>query len=98
MNGSFDMCIDLQTVVQISEKLKQIGSQLSDATKKMVDALQDSQGFLAGKQYEKARSLTLKTVETSTVTATNINNALRYLSDLEEHVNNYSTCKYMGGH
>ena len=97
MNSGYDMCVDYQTLEELRMRLKRIGSELTEATKQMVEALQVSQDFLAGRQFEEARVLTLQTVEVTTVTSNNIENAIRYLDNLMAHVSDYESSKYTGG-
>ena len=97
MNSGYDMYVDDQTLEQLKLTLKRISSELAEATRKMLDALQVSQDFLSGNQFEKATALTLQTVETASLTLQNIDNAITYLQGLGDHLNDYTACKYTGG-
>lgn len=97
MRSIYDMCVNYQTLEEIVDKLTNIDTDLSEATRKMSNALQESQGFLAGQQFEKARSITIRTVEIAANTSVNINHAISFIKHLEEFTTNYSACRYKGG-
>lgn len=93
-NDGFDICTDYDAMYSMADKLKAIGTDLSESTRKMLLALQASQGFLSGKQYEKARMTTLNCIEVTGVTVNNIQNAITFLSNLMNTIDDYSRCKY----
>ena len=97
MDYTYDMCVDNPTLETIMDKLSRINTGLSDATKKMVDALQESQNFLAGQQFEKARELTVRTVDIASNVSVNINHAVSFLRKMEDHTIQYISCQYKGG-
>ncbi len=97
MGSIYDMCVDCQTLETMMDKLTKIDTELSEATKKMATALQESQNFLAGNQFEKARSLTVRTVEIASNISGNINHASSFLKQLNEYTIQYSSCQYKGG-
>ena len=97
MGSIYDMCVDNETLGTMMDKLTKIDTELSEATRKMANALQESQNFLAGNQFEKARSLTVRTVEIASNTSGNINNAINFLKQLREYIICYSSCQYKGG-
>ena len=94
MASQYDMCIDLDALHAIEDKLQHIGANLNDATEQMILALQTSQDFLAGQQYEKAQKTTLSCIDITAKTTNNIRNALTYLAQLEEKLETYNRCKY----
>lgn len=97
IGSTFDMCVDNPTLETLMDKLMIIDTELSDATKKMTDALQESQNFLAGQQYEKARTITIQTVKIAANTSRNINHAITFLKQLKEYTSDYASCQYKGG-
>lgn len=94
MELQYDMCTDLESLHAIEEKLRSIGTSLNDATEQMILALQTSQDFLAGRQYEQAQKTTLSCIDITAKTTNNIRNALAYLAQLEEKLEAYNQCKY----
>ena len=94
MDLQYDMCVDLDALQSIEEKLKRIGTSINDATEQMILALQTSQDFLAGQQYEKAQKTTLSCIDIAAQTTNNIRNAVAYLVQLEELLDAYNRCKY----
>ena len=97
MGSIYDMCVDCQTLETMMDKLTKIDTELSEATKKMATALQESQNFLAGNQFEKARSLTVRTVEIASNISGDINHASSFLKQLNEYTIQYTSCQYKGG-
>jgi hypothetical protein len=92
----YDMDINYDTLCSIEEKLEKIKLNLNDSTQKMSDAIQRSQDFLAGMQYEKARSITARSVELTKRTHVNISNAQKYIGDLRLIMEEYGRCGYPG--
>ena len=74
--------------------MRRIGVNLSESTERMLLALQSSQGFLAGKQFEKAQKTTMSCIDITAKTNNNIRNLLAYISQLKELVNTYDKCRY----
>lgn len=97
MESKYDVCVDFDTLCAIEDKLKRIGRNLSDATEKMLLALQTSQGFLAGNQFEKAQKTTMGCVDITAKSNNNIRNALTYIDQLKELIMVYNTCRYEEG-
>ena len=97
MESTYDMCVESQSLEIMMDKLNKIDTELSEATRKMADALQKSQDFLAGLQFEKARALTVRTVEVASNTSVNINHAIAFLQELKEYTSQYASCRYEGG-
>ncbi len=94
MISKYDMNVDFDALCAIEENLQRIGTNLSESTERMLLALQSSQGFLAGKQYEKAQKTTMSCIDISTKTCNNITNALTYIAELREALEAYNKCKY----
>lgn len=97
MAGQYDMFVDFETLCSIEDKLKMIGYNLSQSTEQMVTALQYSQEFLSGNQFEKAKQTTLNCIEITGKTGNNITNAIAYICRLKEIVDQYSICEYNNG-
>ena len=97
MENEFDMCVDFNSLCDIEEKLKNIGSNLTGATEQMLLAIQESQGFLEGQQFEKAQKTTMSCINVTAKTNNNIRNALRYIEQLKSQIDAYNKCKYEEG-
>ncbi len=94
--AGYDMDVSYDTLCSIEEKLEKIQFDLDNSTQKMSDAIQRSQDFLAGNQYEKAKSITANSIELTRRTHDNIGNAKKYLSDLRMIMEEYGRCGYPG--
>ena len=94
MNSKYDMCVDLEALCAIEDNLRRIGVNLSESTERMLLALQSSQGFLAGKQFEKAQKTTMSCIDITAKTNNNIRNLLAYISQLKELVDSYDKSRY----
>ena len=94
MSSKYDMCVDLEALWAIEDNLRRIGVNLSESTERMLLALQSSQGFLAGKQFEKAQKTTMSCIDITAKTNNNIRNLLAYISQLKELVNTYDKSRY----
>lgn len=90
----YDMCVDYDTLCTIEDKLQKIEYDLTNSTQKMVEAIQKSQDFLAGNQFEKAKNTTMSCVEISRKTETNIGYAKKYIGDLRMALEEYGRCGY----
>lgn len=90
------MCVDYDTLCSIEDKLQKIEFDLNNSTQKMVDAIQRSQDFLAGNQFEKAKNTTMSCVELSRKTEINIDYAKKYIGDLRMALEEYGRCGYSG--
>ena len=97
MDSQYDVCVDYDALCVIEEKLKRIGLNLTDATEKMLFALQTSQGFLAGRQFVKAQKTTMGCIDITAKTNNNIRNTLEYIDQLKELLMQYNGCKYEEG-
>lgn len=96
MSAVYDMSVDYDTLCKIEDKLQKIEYDLNGSTEKMVAAIQISQDFLAGNQFEKAKSTTMSCVELTGKTGTNIKYARDYISKLRTALEEYSRCGYTG--
>lgn len=88
------MCVDYDTLCTIENKLQKIEFDLTNSTQKMVEAIQRSQDFLNGNQFEKAKNTTMNCVEVSKKTETNIKYAKKYIGDLRMALEEYGRCVY----
>jgi hypothetical protein len=62
----------------------------------MKRAIQNSQEFLAGYQFEKAKRTTMDCVNLTGITSSNILNAMEYLEKLKGILEEYGRCAYSG--
>ncbi len=92
--ADYDMCVDYDTLCVIEDKLQKIEYDLTSSTQKMVEAIQKSQDFLAGNQFEKANSITMSCVDISRKTETNIEYAKKYIGGLRTALEEYCKCSY----
>lgn len=96
MTGSYDMCVDYDTLCTIKDKLEKISYDLNNSTNKMVDAIRVSQNFLAGNQFEKAKRTTDSCVKITQRTEKNIKSAIEYIDKLISVLEDYSKLGYDG--
>ena len=96
MNKQYDMCVDCDTLIEIEDRLKRISHNLRYNTDQMIDALRHSEVFLGGQQYEKAKKTTGICLEITKSTDSNLNNAIDYIEDLIEILDEYSKLGYSG--
>lgn len=96
MAGSYDMCVDYDTLCTIKDKLEKISYDLNNSTNKMVDAIRVSQNFLAGNQFEKAKRTTDSCVKITQRTKKNIKSAIEYIDKLISVLEDYSKLGYDG--
>lgn len=94
--ASYDMRVDYDTLCTIEDKLQKVEHDLTNSTQKMVEAIQRSQDFLAGHQFEKAKDTTMSCVEISRKTETNLEYAKKYIGDLRMALEEYGRCSYSG--
>lgn len=92
-----DMNVDPNAIEEINSKLKTINRNLSNANQQMLTSLLQSQGFLEGHQFEKARKVTLKSIEQTGITSNNIRHSIEYNEKILDLLYRYDKCKYTGG-
>lgn len=90
------MNVEYDVLCVVEDRLRKVNSNLYESTEKMVLTLQQSQGFLAGNQFEKAKRTTLNCIETTSKTINNIRNAMEYIEKLKKILEEYSGCEYKG--
>lgn len=96
MSAAYDMCVDYETLIQIEDKLQKIEYDLLESTKRMTDAIQRSEDFLAGRQFEKAKNTTKACTVLTERTSGNIRNARVYIDSLKSSLEEYCKCGYSG--
>lgn len=92
-----DMNVDSNTIEEINSKLKSINRNLSNANQQMIVSLSQSQGFLEGQQFNKAKRVTVKNIEQTAITSNNIRHSIEYNEKILELLHSYEKCKYTGG-
>ncbi len=96
MNTAYDICVDYDTLCELQYKLELITHDLTNSTEQMTRAIQNSQEFLAGYQFEKAKRTTMTCVGLTEKTANNIRHAMEYLEKLKAILEEYGRCMYSG--
>lgn len=96
MDSAFDICVDYDTLFELHHKLELIMNDLGDSANQMTVALQKSEGFLSGHQFEKAKQTTATCVNLTIKSSTNIRYAMKYLEKLMDVLGNYEQCVYRG--
>ena len=96
MRGSYDMCVDCDTLNEIEDHLKRINYNLENSIQSMSSAIQDSKEYLSGYQFEKAKRTTEVCISSSKKTANNIRYAIKYLKDIEGVLDEYAAYAYRG--
>ena len=96
MSGTYDICVDYDTLCELQYKLELISHDLTNSTEQMIGAIQKSKGFLAGNQFEKAKRITSACVNLNGQTRNNLRNAKEYLEKLKGILEEYGQCVYSG--
>ena len=96
MAAVYDMCVDYDTLCMIEDKLQKVEYDLQESTKRMNAAIQRSQDFLAGKQFEKAKNVTMACTTLTSKTEINIMHARDYIETLRIALEDYGMCVYAG--
>ena len=91
-----DMYVDYDTLCLLEDKLEKINYDLNSSAEQMYKAIQRSQGFLAGNQFEKAKRTTIACVQLTETTGRNIKNAKEYIKTLKAVLEDYGKCCYSG--
>ena len=97
MSAEYDICVDYETLCELQNKLKIIAYDLTSSTDQMNRAVQNSQEFLAGHQFEKAQKTTMACISLTERTNQNIGRAAEYLETLKGVLEEYGRCAYAGG-
>lgn len=96
MSKAYDICVDYDTLCELQYKLELITHDLTNSTEQMTRAIQNSQEFLAGYQFEKAKRTTMACVNLTAKTDNNIRHAMEYLEKLKAVLEEYGRCTYSG--
>lgn len=96
MSKTYDICVDYDTLCELQYKLELITHDLTNSTEQMTRAIQNSQEFLAGYQFEKAKRTTMACVDLTAKTGNNIRHAMEYLEKLKGVLEEYGRCAYSG--
>ena len=96
MENVFDICVDSDTLYNLENKIDLILHDLEESTDRMTRAIQTSENFLAGNQFEKAKQTTMNCMIISQKTAYNLSRAQEYLRRLQDSVTEYGQCVYKG--
>ena len=96
MSAEYDICVDYDTLCELQYKLELIMHDLTSSTEQMTRAIQNSQEFLAGHQFEKAKSTTMTCVKLTEKTGNNIKHAMEYLEKIKSVLEEYGRCAYTG--
>jgi len=97
MTPTYDICVDYDTLLDVGSKLQKIGRSLYDSTAKMETALQYSQDFLEGYQFERVKQNTRQCLQVAKRTENNLHNAMEYIKALMQILEEYQKCGYNGG-
>lgn len=93
---SYDICVDYDTLCALQYKLDLVAHDLTNSAEQMTRAIQNSQEFLAGNQFEKAKRTTVTCVSLTERTCNNIKHAKEYLEKLITVLEDYGQCAYQG--
>ena len=93
---NYDVNIEVEELFSIEDNLKRIQYCLNDSVNKMETALIQSQDFLAGRQFEKVMENTQACMNIVEQTNVNLSQAIKYISSLEEILEEYKRNAYLG--
>ena len=96
MAFSYEVCVDYDTLCALEERLNKIIFDLMESTGQMSRAIQVSQEFLSGNQFEKAKNTTSECLKITETTSENIRNAMKYLETLRSLLDEYGRLAYSG--
>lgn len=91
------MCVDSEELNQIKGKLKKLGVDIHHNIFEMLNVLNESDGYLEGRQYERAKANTLNSIAYTQRAIENINFAVEYLGELELVLQEYYKYSYSEG-
>lgn len=97
MSASYDICVDYDVLCELEYKLELIMHDLNCSTEQMAKAILNSEEYLSGHQFEKAKQTTKDCIKLTEKTGKNIKNAIDYLKTIEELLIEYGKCVYEGG-
>ena len=79
------------------DKINRISDNMEISIRQMRAAINESQNFLSGQQFEKAKDITTKTVENSRRCCSDLTHTTEYLERLRTALMEYRSCIYSGG-
>ena len=94
MGETFDICVEYNTLCELQYKLELIMHDLTNSTEQMARAIENSQEFLAGYQYEKVKRITMECINRTGKTENNIHHAIEYLEELKGFLEEYGLYMY----
>lgn len=94
--ASYDICIDPVILDTIESKLEKIDHDIEESTAGMERAINQSQNFLSGNQFEKAKNTTLNCLASSKNTQQNLRAAREYIVTLRNLIDEYAKYTYSG--
>ncbi len=94
MTGEYDIYVDCDYLTDLEERLMTINNALNGASEQMISAVNYSQGFLSGRQFENAKEITKHCVNNTSQTCDNILKTIQYLEELKTVLEEYEKCRY----
>lgn len=88
------MCVDYDILIDTEDNLRKIEYDLANSVEQIVNTLRNSQNFLEGNQFEKAKRITNSCVQATNITLNNITHARKYLEELKEVLAEYEQGSY----
>lgn len=96
MGDIFDICVDYDSLCDLEYKIDLILHDLQESVDRMTHAIQNSQEFLSGNQFDKAMKTTTDCLNITRKTESNLIHAKEYLKKLQDSVLEYGQCSYRG--
>lgn len=93
---AYDMYVSNEIMQETEERLRKIRDNLLNASEQMSRSLQSSGTFLAGRQFERTKDNTEQCLKRTEIIVENLQNARRYIAELERLLDEYRECSYNG--
>ena len=90
----YDICADSETLDLVEKKIVRIQHEMTDSVQKMSSALQRSENFLSGEQFEKAKGVTGQCIVIAQKTSIYLEKASEFLAKLRDILDDYCNCCY----
>lgn len=97
MHTGNDMYVDYDELCIMETKLAVIRQALYESNSLMSQELIESQNYLEGQQFEKAKAATFRCIQLSGRICDNIRNSLDYIAKLKESLDAYTRSGYPEG-
>ena len=97
MNHNYDINVRYDVLCAIKDKLFFIDHGLESSVLEMKNGLIQSEVFLAGNQFEKAKKTTNACIDITNKTRSNISHATEYIEELKKIIDEYGKCTYSEG-